>query len=447
MAAQFNADVLRDALAALIPSLADAQLCVALSGGLDSVALLHATHELARREPGLALRAVHVDHGLQPASGDWARRCAASCAALSVPLAIIRLQLEAGRGASVEAVARAARYAALAETLGNGEWLLTAQHADDQLETVLLQLFRGAGVAGLAAMPAAAPLGRGVHLRPLLKVTRAAIEAYARESGLDWVEDPMNTAQRFDRAFLRRHVTPMLRSRWPAVAQTVLRAAGHLAGAQDLLRTLAANDGEPLLDAGRLRIAGLMSLPRVRQANVLRWWIRRQRLGMPSTARLDAIIDDVLPAREDAQPVVTWQTGEVRRYRGRLFAMWPLERVPGGPWPLRPGRPVVIKGVGTLALVEATGRGLRVARCQQPLQVRLPRGGERLRPAGQTIEKSVRRLLQEAGVEPWLRSRVPLIYAGDQLLAAGDSWIAAEFAAGAAEQGFAIEWTRSSASP
>ena len=307
------------ALAASVPSWPDASLCIALSGGVDAVALLQAVREVAARHPGLRLRALHVDHGLQPGSGAWAAFCRDLCARLEVACEVLELKLEPRKGESVEAEARAERYAALAAVLEPGECLLTAHHADDQLETVLLQLFRGAGAAGLAAMPPSAALGPGQHLRPLLQVPREEIVEYARLHGLKWIDDPMNTDSRFDRSYLRHEVLPAIIERWPAAARTVGRSARHLAEAQGLLEALAEIDASRFLDnEGTLAVAGLLQLPHARRVNVLRWWIVRQGLGLPSTARLESIIRDVLPARPDAHPVVTWPTGEVRRRKGRL---------------------------------------------------------------------------------------------------------------------------------
>ena len=442
---QFNAGILRDSLAALIPSFPRASVCVALSGGVDSMALLHAACELAGREPGLAVRAVHVDHGIQPASADWARQCAACCESLGVPLTVTALSVPGRKGASVEAEARSARYASLAGALAGGEYLLTAHHADDQLETMLLQLVRGAGVAGLAAMPAAAPLGSGIHLRPLLAVTRDALMAYASEQGLDWIEDPMNSEPRYDRAWLRSEVLPALRSRWPAIALTATRSAAHLAQAQELLETLADADLAPLLDKGRLEVAGLSALAPPRQANVLRRWLAVQGCGAPSTARLDSVLRDVLAAREDAAPVVSWETGEVRRYRGRLYAMLPLASQPVGAWrgAIAPGDTLELPaGLGTLSWRSAVGEGVRADDLPASFSVRFRQGGERLRPAGRGPEAhTLRNLCQEAGIVTWMRPRLPLVYAGSELAAVGDLWINAALAAQPGVPGLLPVWS------
>ncbi len=431
MVPPFNAEVLREALCARIPSLPGAQLCVALSGGLDSVALLHAAHELTRLEPGLLLRAVHVDHGLQAGSAAWAGRCAAACTALGVPLEVIRLRLAVDKGASVEAVARAARYAALADALREGEWLLTAQHADDQLETVLLQLFRGAGVAGLAAMPQATPLGRGIHLRPLLGIERAQLLAYAVQRGLQWSEDPMNAESRYDRAFLRHEVLPAIRARWPAVARTVGRSAQHLATAQGLLEGLATADAGPLVDAaGRLDVAGLLALPRDRQANLLRGWLHARGLGYPATARLRTVMDSLTGARPDAEPVVRWATGELRRYRGRLYALRPLAAPPAGPVRVDAAAGSVLElgpGLGTFSLVAGRTGGL-AADPSALVTIRFRAGGESLRPHAARPRKQLRQLCQEAGIVPWLRPHLPLVFIGPRLAAVGDLWLDCELA-------------------
>lgn len=431
------------ALTRLIPGWPHASVCVALSGGIDSVTLLHVCHGIRASQPGVHLRAAHVHHGLQRAASGWEARCQSLCARLDVPFTSLKLSLALTPGASIEASARDARYLALQALLEPGEALLTAHHQDDQYETVLLQLFRGAGVAGLAAMPAAAPWGRGLHVRPLLGVTRHAIEDYAGAAGLDWIEDPMNASQRFDRGLLRREITPRLRARWPAVTRCVARSAAHLAEARQLLDDLAALDAAGALDDRRLMIGPVNALPRPRQANLLRWWLRRCGLGAPSTARLGSILDNLLPARADAQPVVTWKSGEVRRHRDRLYAMQPLGRVANGVWMLHAGRMLEIEGVGTVTLVEETGNGFSAARFPGPFELRLRRGGERLLPAGQPAEKSVTRLLRESGIESWLRGRVPLIYSNGLLLAVGDRWIAATAVAAPDERGFTVRWTRS----
>jgi len=439
----FSAERLVTLLAALDPEWRTARFCVALSGGIDSTVLLHAAAALARGRAVSALRAVHVNHGLHADAPRWARACEALCAGLGVPMRTLRLDLRLGAGASVEAEARSRRYAALAAELAPGEWLLTAHHRQDQLETLLLQLFRGAGVAGLAAMPVAAALGAGRHGRPLLDVDRAEIEDYARAERLEWIEDPMNAEARFDRGWLRKAVLPQLLQRWPALPATVSRTVRHLASAQQLLESLAELDGGALIDGDRLEIRGLSELPADRQSNVLRWWLARRDLPMPSEARLRSIREDLVGARPDAMPVVQWGGAELRRYRGRLYA---LPRA----LPMEPGSTMLAvsadasaelgAGLGRLTLDRVTGSGLRLGSLGERLEVRFRAGGESLRPVAGRPRRTLRNLYQEAGIVPWMRSRLPLLYCGGRLVAVADLWLEADLAAGPGEEGLQPRW-------
>jgi tRNA(Ile)-lysidine synthase len=269
---------------------------------------------------------------------------------------------------------------------------------------------RGAGVAGLAAMPARARLGRGWQLRPLLGVDRAELAGYAAREGLAWQQDPMNVAPRFDRAYLRERVLPAIRARWPAASTTVSRSASHLAEASRLLDGLAEDDAAGALDDGRLRLPSLDRLPRDRQVNLLRWWLRQEGLRPPPAARLTAALPDFLAARHDGAPVLRWGSGEVRRYRGRLYAI------------------ATGAEVGSFRLVPGREGGLR-ERDGMPASIRFRAGGERLRPHAGRPRKRLKDLCQEAGIVPWMRDRLPLVFVGDQLAAVGDLWIDAEFAA------------------
>jgi tRNA(Ile)-lysidine synthase len=405
----FGPERVASQLAAIDPGWREARIAVALSGGLDSTVLLHALARLSARKT-LPLRALHVDHGLHPDSAAWAEACRAACAAAGVALEVIELKLAPGRGESVEAQAREARYAALAGRLADGERLLTAHHRDDQLETVLIQLMRGAGVAGLAAMPARARLGRGWQLRPLLGVERAELAEYAAHCGLAWHQDPMNDALRFDRGYLRARVLHAIRERWPAASATVARSASHLAEASRLLAGLAAADAVQVLDEGRLSLAALSGLPRDRQVNVLRWWLQQEGLRPPPAVRLGAALPGFFSARADGSPALRWDAGEVRRYRGRLYAI------------------AAGAGNGSFRLVAGQEGGLRLEEGVDP-SIRFRAGGENLRPHPGRPRKRLKDLCQEAGIVPWMRGHLPLVFVGERLAAVGDLWIDADFAA------------------
>lgn len=430
---------LREALARLPRS---ARYLVAYSGGPDSHALLHALAQPGALPPGAALAALHVNHGLQPRAEAWARHCAAVCGGLGVALQVLRVAADPAPGESPEAAARRARYAALGARLAAGEVLLTAHHRDDQAETVLLQLLRGAGPRGRAGMPRCRRLGAGWLGRPLLGTPRAALRAYLRARGLQAVEDPSNADPRYDRSFLRAEILPRLRRRWPAVERTLARAGAREARIEALLQDVAEAD----LAAARgpapstLRCEALRALPPERCRNVLRAWLRGLGLAVPGAAPLERVLLDVLPARRDARPRVRWHGAEVRRHRELLHAMPP-------PAPHDPARvlawdlqaPLALPG-GCLRVHPARGAGLALRCCEARAEIRFRRGGERCRPAGSAHTRTLKRLLQEAEVPPWRRERLPLLYLDGRLAAVADLWVCAPFAAAPGEPGRVLEW-------
>lgn len=290
---------------------------VAWSGGLDSTVLLHALRSRPPQGPRIRLRALHVDHGLQAAAAGFRTFCQRTARGWRLPLTVLRVRVDLSTGDSVEQAAREARRQALTAALEPGELLLTAQHADDQLETVLLALLRGAGPRGLSGMPAAMPLGATRLLRPLLQFDRAAIAAYAVAAGLDWVEDPTNADVRFDRNYLRKSVLPTLRQRWPAAARTALRSARHCAAATCVLESLAARDLEAAADGAGLEIAVLRRFSIARRAAVLRAWLQRAGCRAPNERHLREI-EAMMAARLDAHPQLRLPDAVLRRSGGRL---------------------------------------------------------------------------------------------------------------------------------
>jgi tRNA(Ile)-lysidine synthase len=432
---EFGVERLAASLASIDRDWQRADFCVALSGGLDSSVLLHAMVPLARAA-GSTLRAVHVDHALQAESAAWGRSCQALCDAAGVPLAVVRLDRAVPAGASVEAAARESRYAALAGELRPGEWLLTAHHRDDQLETVLIQMLRGAGIPGLAAMPPYARLGRGWHARPLLGFDRAELVAYAARHGIKALEDPMNSNLRFDRGWLRARVLPAVRERWPAAAATVSRSAAHAAQAARVLAEVAAADAADAIEDGRLSLAALGRLTGGRQANLVRWWIGQAGLRPPPAARLASALAAFLTARDDALPLLRWEGGELRRYRGRLYALRPLA-MPATGEPDAAGILHLGPGLGRFRLVAGQAGGLPVCAAWA---IRFRSGGECLRPHPGRPLKRLKNLFQEAGIVPWMRDRLPLVFVGDRLAAVGDLWLDADLARPPGETGLRPVW-------
>jgi tRNA(Ile)-lysidine synthase len=395
----------------LSPLAAGRRLWIAFSGGLDSSVLLHATAAL-RTQLQCELRAVHLDHGLHPRSSAWSAHCAAVCTGLDIPLTTAHLRLDPGAGESVEAVARAARYQRFSELLGPGDLLATAQHRDDQAETLLLALLRGSGVHGLAAMPSTAPLGHGMLVRPLLGFSRSALAEHARRAGIVWIEDPSNADAGFDRNRLRHQVLPALRERWPSFDRTLARSAAQCAEAAELLDGVADQWIAGLMGSRphTLSIDGLRALPRPRCRLVLRRWLHREGFLLPSRATLERVIDELLQAACDRTPLIAWRGCEVRRYRRDLYALAPLPPTPqqtlrwSGDQPLR-----LPNGLGRLEL-DTKPSGLPV------LHVCFGRAGLRCR-VGDAPSRTLKKLYQEAGVPAWLRAYVPLLLLGSELAA------------------------------
>jgi len=399
-------------------------LCVAFSGGIDSTVLIEV---LARAgEPWRPLRALHVDHGLSAQARRWNRHCREVARRLHVPLTVRRIQVPRLRGRSPEALAREARYRAFSAALRPGEVLVCAQHADDQLETVLLQLLRGAGLPGLAAMPVLAPLGRGLIARPLLGFTRAQIERYAHSRSLEWCEDDSNADERFDRNYLRRRVVPVLAARWPGAARALGRSAQHAAEAQRLIEWLGRADAERCADGAGLEVARLRTLGSERRRNALRSWISARGAAPPDSRRLAELAGPLLAARADAQPAVRWGETVVAREGTRLILRRADE--PAQPSPLEWcwGTQALIElpaGLGRLELAPDEHGPVDTGRLPERLTVRWRRGGERLRPRPGGPRRALKHLMQEARLSPRERARVPLIYGGEALLAAGDLWV------------------------
>lgn len=418
---------------------------IAYSGGCDSHALLHAAARLRDDAYAVPFHAVHVDHGLQPSSRAWAQHCAAACASLNLPLTSLRVDAQAAPGESPEAAARHARYGAFAELIEAGDCLLTAHHQDDQAETLLLQLLRGGGPHGLAAMPECAPFSRGWHARPLLAFPRSELRRYAEENGLRWIDDPSNEDVGYDRNYLRTQVVPRLRERWPAASRVLTRAAAHQAEAAQLLDVLAAQDFAQCRGAapGTLRISALTAFDAVRQRNLLRYWLKQLGHALPDSVRLHEIQHTVLTAAPDREPVVAWSGTEVRRYRDELHALTASasgEAAATWAWDFA-SAPLALPDGTWLGAAPARGEGVSLAACTgRMLTVRYRRGGEQCRPGPRAARRSLKKLLQERGVPPWRRERLPLIYVGDELAAVADLWVCAPFHAAPDEAGVRFEW-------
>ncbi|MDQ2702796.1 MAG: tRNA lysidine(34) synthetase TilS [Pseudomonadota bacterium] len=410
-------------------------LLAGLSGGLDSTVLLH----LLAAAPGLShlpLRALHVCHGLDPAAERWIAHCQAACEALSVPLEVVRVEVARDSGLGLEGAARAVRHAAFEARLGAGEVLVLGHHADDQAETFLLRALRASGPDGLAAMSPWRRHASGWLWRPLLGHSRDALLAHARRHGLRWIDDPSNADTSLDRNFLRHEVMPLLRRRWPGTDAAFARSAALCAEASGLLddedaRALAA----ALASADTVRVDALAMHPPARRARVLRRWCAG--LGLPPLPGngVAHIENDLLQAAADSDAAFEWSGARVRRWRNLLHA-GPAHAALPADWneTWTGEHPLALPGGGTLRLLGAE-------RFDVAVRVHARQGGERIRLPGRDHHHALKHVLQERGVPPWLRERLPLLSAGDgSVLAAGDLALADGFDQWLRGHGASIAW-------
>ena len=421
------------------------RLVAGLSGGVDSVVLLDILARVARKLR-CRLSALHVNHQLSPNARRWEAFCGRLCRARRIPFRSVKVDVQ--RGDSIEAAARAARYAVFARQ--ECEYIVLAHHRDDQVETLLLQLLRGAGVKGLAAMPLLRIQDPGSRipdpgiLRPLLDVTREEILVYARDRGLEWVEDESNQDMYFLRNFVRHEVLPVIARRFPAYRATLARAAGHLAEAARVLDELASADAAGELADGTLSIAALRRLPPARGRNLLRYFLASRGVTMPGTERLDEALRQALTAKQDARVLVELGDFTLRRHAGRLH----LVRARGVPpahyeklW--RGEKKMALPELGgVLTLARATGAGISLSRLGGGVvTIRLRRGGERLQPNCRRPRRSLKNLLQEARMPPWQREYIPLIFCGGKLVWAARIGVDCAFQAAAGEAAVEPTWS------
>lgn len=433
---------------------------VAYSGGLDSSVLLHliavANQGLPQPKPVLA---VHINHGLSANADCWQQHCEQTANNLGLTFIAKQVVVE-NQGQGIEAAAREQRYRAFASIMQEGDCLVTGHHEDDQSETFLLRLLRGAGVQGLGAMADARVFAQGQLLRPLLNTTRQSLDEYARDKNLTWVNDESNNDTVFDRNFLRQEVIPLLSTRWKKVKSRLAETAERLQSAQQLLNDLAAIDLEklsPRKERYGVSIDGLAlkKLDRERINNVLRFWCCQQHLPQPNRQQLYEVHRQLLSQQAvSTQAVVAWgmdlHACEMRQFNQRLYMMPALTK-------FKPPQDAMtcslnennLKpfGAGILSLYVAQGnKNSKVLLVKEKIdsakkiQIRWRKGGERCAPAGRAHSQQLKKLLQEYQLETWLRDRVPLVYIDDDLAAVGDVWVCEEYTASDSQEAVVLEW-------
>ncbi|HSH54418.1 MAG TPA: tRNA lysidine(34) synthetase TilS [Methylotenera sp.] len=425
------------------------RLLLALSGGLDSTVLLHLLVEAKRTIP-FELHAMHVHHGLSKNANSWTDFCVRQCQQLQVPLQVVHVNVQSDSGLGIEGAARQLRYEALfgyklSET--SPDFIVTAHHQDDQAETLLLQMFRGAGVKGLASMAAVDKARR--LLRPLLDVSRKELESYAAQHAIDWCEDESNDDTHYERNFVRHEVMPILESRYPAVKSVIARTASHLSEANELLDTLAAMDIEPLLQGNSLCLQGLAKLDVSRAKNGLRWWFARNQLVMPNAELLNEMYSQLMNAKPDANLSIQVQSNNetqnlsIKRYQQRAYlcrnqSVQIFDMV----WNGEPE--LVLPNGGKLLFRQVTGAGLAIKLGMTRLRITNRDGGERFKPNALRPTRTLKHLLQEANIPPWQREQLPLIYWQDTLACVPGVGVAHELQAAVHELGIEIIWQEAS---
>lgn len=434
-----------DALAPMLPPAGSIQppstILLGLSGGVDSVVLLHLLLQLAPRY-SWRLSALHVHHGISPHADAWAAFCADLCARYEIPLQVEQVDIAPLREHGIEAAARKLRHAALDRQ--PVDFIALAHHQDDQAETLLLQLLRGAGLRGASAMPLIRQRsGHPTQLRPLLNVARSELLAYAQQHALQWVEDESNADDVYPRNFLRHRVLPLLEQRFPAYRETLARSTRHFAEASELLDQLALQDAQGALNDGSLEVVRLQELSHSRAKNLLRYFLHSLGAPMPQAVQLDDMLQQLCGARQGAAVQLVFGDWQLRRYQGKAYA-FPALPEPDAEFCAQWRGEVVLELPelgGTLYFEPVIGYGLSLEKLQQAVvSVRLRRGAERIRIDDKRPTRTLKNLLQEQGIPPWQRDTLPLLYCGETLAAIPGVGVECAYQAEPEEAGVVLRW-------
>ena len=402
------------------------KLLIAFSGGLDSTALLSLVKKLSKKRLHLSLRAIHIHHGLSPNADTWTAHCQQLCEQFAIPLIIEKVKVEMHDG--IEAGAREARYQAISTHIQPDEYLVTAHHLNDQTETFFLALKRGAGLQGLGAMQKESQLFGMPILRPLLSFSRSELENYVQQENLSWVEDESNQDNHYDRNFLRNQILPELRQRWGHFDHAVQRAAQHCFEQQQLINELLQTCFKQHIieDQKQFSLLNFLDYSSQKQTALLRMWLAKNQIAMPTQVQLMHIIDDVIKAKADAAP--QFQLGEhiIRRYQQCLYLTEKFADLSQTCLDMQLNQQITLPdNLGTICaahnargiLVHWNDKQVQLADTQEPIQIRFAYTGKVKRQHNRPAE-TMKKIWQELGVPPWQRNRIPLIFYGETLQSA-----------------------------
>jgi tRNA(Ile)-lysidine synthase len=432
----FNTQKLENYLSDLIVKDKPARYVVGYSGGIDSTVLLHAINKMAGYTPVVA---VHINHQLIPQAAEWEKHSRKFSESISVEFLSRKVIIDMNSGYGLEAASRKGRYDSFKQLIKKNDYLLTAHNQDDQVETVLLNIFRGCGLRGIRGIPASRKFFEGKLVRPLLRVSRDEISEYAKKYKLNWIEDPSNQYQKYDRNFLRHEILAQLKSRWPAVNNNVRKTSELASEINEELKEIAFIDAPLFYKNNQLDIRIIKNLSPARQKNILRYALLSLGLPLPSSIKLNQVINEVINARVDRQPLVQWSNVQIRRYRKKIYFLSEyfqpkknnIEKIylNGPNWKLG-------KGLGSLSL-EKSDIGIKKSIAKEGFNVTFRAGGEKIKPLGSEYSRKVKKLFQEAAVVPWMRENIPLLLYEGNLVAVADMWLDKSYAA---DNGYIIRW-------
>ena len=429
-------DIIERQIKPLLPN----KFCIAFSGGVDSTVLLHVMKNIIDEKS--QIRAIHINHNIVDNSKVWSKTCKSICKNFGIDIEIISLEVT-HNGYGLEAAARDERYKKLKEKLYENEYLLTAHHEEDQMETVFLRMARGTGLDGLQGINEKYSFGEGIIFRPMLEVSKTSVMDYAKEHQLKWVEDSSNQDTHFDRNFLRKKIIPQFRERWPSIASSVSRLSQLSAQNIKILNQIAEEDIGPIANMNELPLAKLLDKSFERANNMLRYIILANGMSIPSMKTLQDGLKEMLDPETD-KSVIAWKDYCIRKYKNHLYFLSNSDLEPNKvdvriPWEI--GKTVNLgENIGTIEATFIHGDGLSIKKCKNKLTISYRQGGELIKPIGHRINKSLKNLFQENQILPWMRDKIPLIYYQDELVSVADLWFNQNYVASQNEAGFVVNW-------